>query len=276
MAIYAIGDIQGCYDDLQRLLDKINFRVDKDKLWFAGDLVNRGPDSLKTLRFIKSLGDRAITVLGNHDLTLLAIAEGFTKPKQHTLDKILKAPDRDELLFWLRHQKLLHHCEKRGYTMVHAGIYHQWDLQQAKQRAQEVESILQSKFYLEFFTHMYGNKPDKWDAQLNNWDRLRFITNAFSRMRYCTPDGTLNFSDNHSPGTQKKGYLPWYELCKAQSSEHKIVFGHWSTLAGNTNTKNIYALDTGCLWGGELTAIKLGKKKHKGKNYKHKFFKVNC
>jgi bis(5'-nucleosyl)-tetraphosphatase (symmetrical) len=276
MAIYAIGDIQGCYDDLQRLLDKINFNINKDKLWFAGDIVNRGPDSLKTLRFIKSLGDSAITVLGNHDLTLLAIAEGHTKSKQHTLDKILKAPDRDELLFWLRHQKLLHHCKKRGYTMVHAGIYHQWNLKQAKQLAHEVEHILQSRSYLEFFKHMYGNTPNKWNKQLNNWDRLRFITNVFSRMRYCSTDGTLNFSDNNKPGTQQKGYYPWFNLCKTQSAKNKIIFGHWSTLAGNTGIDNIYALDTGCLWEGELTAIKLGKKKHKGRDYQHKFFKVNC
>jgi bis(5'-nucleosyl)-tetraphosphatase (symmetrical) len=276
MAIYALGDIQGCYDDLQRLLDKINFRVDKDKLWFAGDLVNRGPDSLKTLRFIKSLGDRAIVVLGNHDLTLLAIAEGHNKPKNHTLDKILKAPDRDELLFWLRHQKLLHHNKKRGYTMVHAGIYHLWNLKQAQQFAKEVETILQSSHYRDFFTHMYGNMPNCWNNQLKNWDRLRFITNVFSRMRYCTPDGTLNFSDNKQPGTQQTGYYPWYKLCKIHGTSNKIIFGHWSTLEGDTETDNIYALDTGCLWGGELTAIKLGKKKHKGSNYSHQITSIGC
>ncbi len=276
MAIYAIGDIQGCYIDLRRLLDKINFQQGKDKLWFAGDLVNRGPDSLQTLRFIKSLGKSAISVLGNHDLSLLAIASGYQKPKTHTLTQILKAPDRDELLHWLRHQKLLHHHQKRGYLMSHAGIYPQWDLEQAKKYALEVETILQADNYADFFAHMYGNTPNLWNENLRSWDRLRFITNAFTRMRYCTPYGQLNFSDNKYPGTQKRGLHPWYTQSQIQSVDNKVIFGHWSTLVGETKSPYIYALDTGCLWGGELTAMKLAKKKYKGKQYTHQFFKVHC
>jgi bis(5'-nucleosyl)-tetraphosphatase (symmetrical) len=276
MATYAIGDIQGCYDDLQHLLDKINFCEKTDYLWFAGDLVNRGPDSLKTLRFIKSLGNHAITVLGNHDLTLLALSEGIAKVKHHTLNKVLKAHDRDELLYWLRHQKLIHHNSELGYTMVHAGIYHRWNLKKAIQLAAEVEKVLRSKHYKQFFSHMYGNAPDKWSNKLTKWDRLRFITNTFTRMRYCTIDGKLNFSDNGYPGTQQSTYHPWYTLTETQSLKNRIVFGHWSSLQGKTCTKNIFALDTGCLWSGKLTAIKLAKKKNKGKYYKHKFFTVKC
>ncbi|MFK5987071.1 MAG: symmetrical bis(5'-nucleosyl)-tetraphosphatase [Pseudomonadota bacterium] len=276
MAIYAIGDIQGCYDELRRLLDKINFRFDQDKLWFAGDIVNRGPDSLKTMRFIKSMGKQAVTVLGNHDLTLLAIAAGYNKPKNHTLDEILNAPDRDELINWLRHQKLLHHNEKRGYTMIHAGLYPHWSFEQAKLYALEVEQLLQSDNYQDYFAYMYGNTPIRWNEQLVSWDRIRFITNVYSRMRYSTVSGQLNFSDNNSPGTQQEGFYPWYTLCKIQSLDNKIIFGHWSTLSGDTQTNNIYALDTGCLWGGELTAMKLGKKKQKGTDFTHQFFKLNC
>jgi bis(5'-nucleosyl)-tetraphosphatase (symmetrical) len=276
MATYAIGDIQGCYDDLQQLLDKINFCDKTDTLWFAGDLVNRGPDSLKTLRFIKSLGKNAVTVLGNHDLTLLALSQGISKVKHHTLNKVLKAHDRDELLYWLRHQKLIHHNSELGYTMVHAGIYHQWNLKKSIQLAAEVEKVLQSKNYKQFFSHMYGNEPQKWNDKLTKWDRLRFITNTFTRMRYCTVDGKLSFSDNGYPGSQQSNYHPWYRLAKTQSLKNRIIFGHWSSLVGKTRTKNIYALDTGCLWSGKLTAIKLAKKKHKGKHYEHKFFTVKC
>jgi len=276
MAIYAIGDIQGCYYNLRLLLDKFNFSPEKDKLWLAGDVVNRGPDSLKTIRFIKSLGKRAITVLGNHDLTLLAIASGHKKTKHHTLNAILNAPDAEDLIYWLRHQKILHHDNKRGYTMTHAGIYPSWDLKSAQKYANEVETILRSDNYQDFFAHMYGNMPNSWSEQLTSWNRLRFITNAFTRMRYCDSQFQLNFSEKHTPGNQNIKLLPWYEKSTIQSLDNKILFGHWSTLGGLTGRENMYALDTGCLWGGALTAIKLGKKKHKGKNYKHQFYSINC
>jgi len=276
MAIYAIGDLQGCFKPLQRLLDKIQFDPTNDKLWFAGDLVNRGPQSLETLRFVKSLGSSAVTVLGNHDLTLLAMAEGFGKSKNHTLDDILNAPDRDELLHWLRNQPLFHYNEKRGYCMVHAGVPMLWDISTAVIRAHEVEKVLRSDRYHEFLAHMFGNTPTLWHDELRGWDRLRYITNCFTRMRYCTQNGALEFHSKGAPGTQEDGYFPWYELKNRPNIKDKIIFGHWSTLAGITNQEGVYALDTGCLWGGKLTAMKLGKKKQKYQPIKHKLIQIHC
>lgn len=257
MATYAIGDIQGCFDALEFLLEKISFDRKKDTLWFAGDLVNRGDKSLETLRFIKALGDKAIIVLGNHDLTLLALSEGCEKIRHHTLDDILNAPDKEELIDWLRFQPLLHHDNTLGYTMIHAGLPPQWDLSLAQQCAHEVEQVLRSDNYRDFLAHMFGNKPKQWDANLQGWDRLRFITNSFTRMRYCKPSGKLNFTDKGIIGSQKKGYIPWYEVPDRKSRDLNIIFGHWSTLFGHTSQPNVYALDTGCLWGGSLTAMRL-------------------
>ncbi|MCU7836070.1 MAG: symmetrical bis(5'-nucleosyl)-tetraphosphatase [gamma proteobacterium symbiont of Taylorina sp.] len=257
MATYAIGDIQGCFDSLQVLLDKISFDPDKDILWFAGDLVNRGDKSLATLRYIKSLGDSAICVLGNHDLTLLALSEGNTKAKHHTLYNILAAPDREELLGWLRHRPLFYHDSQLNYAMVHAGLPPQWTLKKAKKCANEVEAILQGNDFPEFMANMFGNQPAKWAKNLKGWDRLRFITNCFTRMRYCKPKGKLNFKDKGVIGSQKKGNIPWYEVPGRKSRNDRIIFGHWSTLFGQTSHPNVYALDTGCLWGGRLTAMRL-------------------
>jgi len=276
MAIYAIGDIQGCYNPLRRLLDKIQFDPSKDKLWFAGDLVNRGPHSLKTLRFVKSLGDRAVTVLGNHDLTLLAMSEGYGKSKNHTLDDILTAPDRDELLYWLRCQPLFHHNVKRGYSMVHAGVPRQWDTVTALARSHEVETVLRSDNYHKFLANMFGNTPTIWHDKLQGWDRLRYITNCFTRMRYCAKNGALEFHFKGAPGSQENDFCPWYDLKQRKAANDKIIFGHWSTLAGITNREGAYALDTGCLWGGKLTAMKLGKKKHKALYTKHKLIQISC
>jgi len=257
MATYAIGDIQGCFDALEFLLEKISFNAEKDTLWFAGDLVNRGDKSLQTLRYIKSLGDSAISVLGNHDLTLLALSEGSEKRIRHTMDDILTAPDRDELIHWLRHRPLLHHDKKLGYAMVHAGLPPQWDLKTARSCAHEVEKVLQSDDYPDFMANMFGDKPKKWHKDLAGWDRLRFITNCLTRMRYCKPKGKLNFSDKGPIGSQKDGYIPWYETPERKSSDLRIIFGHWSTLFGYTSKNNVFALDTGCLWGGNLTAMRL-------------------
>ncbi len=257
MATYAIGDIQGCFDALEFLLEKIAFDPLKDTLWFAGDLVNRGDKSLETLRFIKNLGERAISVLGNHDLTLLALSEGCENIKHHTLDDILNAPDRTELIDWLRTQPLLHHDKSLGYTMVHAGLPPQWDLKLAQQCAHEVEQVLRSDNYREFLANMFGNKPRKWKNSLQGWDRLRFITNSFTRMRYCKPSGKLNFTDKGVIGSQKEGYIPWYEVPNRKNQDLKIIFGHWSTLFGHTSQPDVFALDTGCLWGGSLTAMRL-------------------
>ena len=260
MATYAIGDLQGCYDSLLRLLDNLKFDSANDTLWFAGDLVNRGPDSLSTLRFVKSLGDHAITVLGNHDLHLLAIAAKHKNTNDKGLKDILSANDAGELLDWLRKQPLLHHDSQLNFTMVHAGIYPEWDLKTAQQSANELEVVLRSDDYLEFILNMYGNLPEKWDDKLQGWDRLRFICNSFTRMRYCEKDGTLNFKSHGAPGTHPENTLPWFDISNRKISEERIVFGHWSTL-GKITKKNIYALDTGCVWGGQLTALRLEKEK---------------
>jgi bis(5'-nucleosyl)-tetraphosphatase (symmetrical) len=258
MTTYAIGDIQGGFDALEFLLEKICFDPKNDRLWFVGDLVNRGDKSLETLRFIKKLGNNAISVLGNHDLTLLALADGNKVLKKHTLDGILNAPDREELLHWLRHRPLLHHDNTLGYTMVHAGLPPQWDLQMSQQCAHEVEQVLRSDQYHEFLGQMFGDKPKKWHNDLKGWDRLRFITNSLTRMRYCKPNGKLNFKDKGQLGSQKPGYIPWYEVQKHRHAGLKIIFGHWATLFGYTSQSHVYALDTGCLWGGSLTAMELG------------------
>ena len=256
MATYAIGDLQGCYDSLLRLLDKLNFDPAQDTLWFAGDLVNRGPDSLSSLRFVKSLAEHAVTVLGNHDLHLLAIAAKHKNTNDDGLKAILKADDAGELLNWLRTQPLLHHDKELGFTMVHAGIYPHWDLQTAQHYAHELESVLRSDDYLDFVFNMYGNLPGKWNSDLQSWDRLRFICNSFTRMRYVEHDSTLNFHSHGAPGTHPENTLPWFELPSRKTTNDRIVFGHWSTL-GKINQKNIYALDTGCVWGGELTALRI-------------------
>lgn len=256
MATYAIGDLQGCYASLLRLLEKIKFDDTKDTLWFAGDLVNRGPDSLSTLRFVKSLGDSAITVLGNHDLHLLAIAAKHKKTKDSRIKDIIKAEDSDELLHWVRHQPLLHHDPHLNYTMVHAGIYPKWSIKKAIKYAHELEDVLRSEYYIEFIYHMYGNLPDKWDKELTRWKRYRFICNSFTRMRYCEKDGTLNFKSHGAPGIHPKNTLPWFDVPKRKAENDRIIFGHWSTL-GKINKHNVYALDTGCVWGGELTALRI-------------------
>ena len=255
MATYAIGDLQGCYDSLLHLLEKLKFDDTKDKLWFAGDLINRGPDSLSTLRFVKSLGDCAITVLGNHDLHLLAIAYGVKTTRSTDLQRILDAEDKDELLNWLSIQPLLHHDAKLNFTLTHAGIYPLWSLEQAKTYAIELENELKNNLN-EFLNNMYGDKPDKWNESLTGFERLRFICNCFTRMRYCHHDSTLDLTCNGAPGTIPKGTLPWFEIDERKIKDEALLFGHWSTL-GKINKKNIYPLDTGCVWGGKLTALKI-------------------
>ncbi len=258
MAIYAIGDIQGCFDELQRLLEKIRFEPGCDTLWFTGDLVNRGPKSLETLRFIKQLGKHAIAVLGNHDLHLLAIDAGYSKLRKNsdTLAPILVASDREELLEWLRYRPLLHFDAELNTAMLHAGLPPQWDIIQAQQHATEVETVLRGKKWKKFFKHMYGNRPDCWNEKLQGWDRLRFIVNCFTRLRYCSAEGKLDFREKGKPGSQPAGLLPWFEIPDRKSRDIRIIFGHWSTL-GLRQTDNICAIDTGCLWGGSLTAVQL-------------------
>ena len=256
MAIYAIGDIQGCFASLEKLLDKIEFNKAQDTLWFAGDLVNRGPDSLSTLRFVKALGDGAITVLGNHDLHLLAIAADHKNTRDKSLKKILKAKDGPELIHWLRNRPLIHHDDELGFTMAHAGIYPRWSLKRALEYAEELHQVLQGDQYLDFIHHMYGNKPKKWKKKLSGWDRLRFICNAFTRMRYCDIDGKLDFKRNSTPKVEASDIIPWFDVPGRKMKSQRILFGHWSTL-GLLKRTDVYALDTGCVWGGQLTALRI-------------------
>ena len=259
MATYAVGDIQGCGTEFRQLLELIRFDPATDKLWLVGDLVNRGADSLGVLRRVKSLGDAAITVLGNHDLHLLAVAEGVAElHRSDTLNEILNAPDRDELLAWLRAQRLLH--VEGDWVLVHAGLLPQWSVKQAQERAHEVETALRGKHFREFLKRMYGNQPDHWDDDLTAYKRLRVITNAFTRMRICTMRGEMEFKFKGEVRDIPPGYVPWFEVPGRASAEATMICGHWSAL-GLKMTPNVIALDTGCLWGGPLSAIRLEDRK---------------
>lgn len=255
MATYAIGDVQGCYSELQELLAAIKFDPQADRLWFAGDLVNRGPNSLEVLRFVKNLGN-AVVVLGNHDLHLLSLANGHPY-KDHTMYDVLAAPDCQELIDWLRQQPLLHYDAKLGYLMTHAGLPPQWSLAQAQNYAEEVETQLNDDRYAEFLDHIYGNQPDTWREDLTGWDRLRYIVNALTRLRFCTPSGKLDLVSVGKAGSQPPGFLPWFQVQNRACRDVNIVFGHWAALEGVTHTPQVFALDTGCAWGGSLTALRL-------------------
>lgn len=258
MPVWAIGDLQGCLDPLDRLLDRIRFDPAADTVWFCGDLVNRGPRSLETLRRIRDLGDRAISVLGNHDLHLLAVATGKQKrlKRKDTLDKILAAPDRDDLIEWLRHRPLMHHDPVTGYTMVHAGLPPAWGLDESMAAAAELEACIRSAALPHFVEEMYGNLPDRWSPELKGMERLRFITNCLTRLRYCRIDGRLDLGFKGAPGHAPADVLPWFRVPQRRSAGLKIVFGHWSTLGAITDP-GVFPLDTGCVWGGRLTAMRL-------------------
>ena len=257
MAIYAIGDVQGCLSELHQLLEKIRFDPAGDRLWFCGDLVNRGPASLETLRFIRSLGDTAISVLGNHDLHLLAVSTGAQSLKRKdTLRTILDAPDAGELLDWLRHRPMLHYSKPLKTALVHAGLPPQWSVKKARKLAREVEECLRHGDYHAFFQQMYGNKPARWRNSLTGIERLRFITNALTRIRYCDEKGRLDFDNKLGPNGNGNGLMPWFRVPGRKSASKRIVFGHWSTL-GFVNENNVIGLDTGCVWGGQLTAYRL-------------------
>jgi bis(5'-nucleosyl)-tetraphosphatase (symmetrical) len=255
MATIAIGDVQGCYDQLMRLLERAGYDERRDVLWFVGDLVNRGPQSARVVRFARSLGERQVTVLGNHDLALLVIAEAIKKPHRgDTYDELLAAPDRDELVAWLRHQKMLH--AGNGYAMVHAGLLPQWTLARAAELAREVEAALRGSDYREFLKHMYGNEPADWRDDLAGYDRLRVIVNAMSRMRLVTPGGRMEFSHKAGPANLPAGYLPWYDAPGRASRGDRILFGHWAAL-GLMQREDVVCLDTGCVWGRALSALRL-------------------
>ncbi|MDD1781623.1 symmetrical bis(5'-nucleosyl)-tetraphosphatase [Enterovibrio sp. ZSDZ35] len=262
MATYLVGDIQGCYRDLRDLLDLVHFDRSKDHLYIAGDLVARGPDSLSVLRFVRDLGEHGHTVLGNHDLHLLAVAEGIMKPKaKDKTQPILDAEDCAELLLWLRHQPLLIHKafpngQAPGFVMTHAGIPPCWSLETATQQAQGVEAILQSDDYVWLLQHMYANEPAVWDASLKGIESYRFTINALTRMRYLTPEGGLDMHCKRPPEDVTDGSLvPWFDVKKRQPIDETCIFGHWAALGGVINDQ-FMGLDTGCVWGGSLTMVR--------------------
>lgn len=258
MATYAIGDIQGCLEPLKCLLEKISFNPQKDSLWLAGDLINRGPDTLATLRFLYQLRDRLTIVLGNHDLHFIAVYYGLRKQgKSDTLQQLLSAPDCADLVYWLRQQKLVHRDAHLGYAMVHAGIPPQWSLQEAVTRAQEVEAVLRSDNPEDFLAGMYGNTPALWRDELTGVERWRVITNYFTRMRFCNAQGELELQTKENADSAPEGFAPWFLFSQRKTAEDKIIFGHWAALEGQVNVPNVFALDTGCVWGGALTAMRL-------------------
>jgi len=255
MATIAIGDVQGCYDQLMRLLERAGFDERRDVLWFVGDLVNRGPQSLATVRFVKGLGNRAVTVLGNHDLNLLAVAEGIRKPHRGDTDgDVRAAPDRDELLAWLRQRKMMH--VENGYAMVHAGLLPQWSVSQALALAREVEEALSGPGYRQFLRDMYGNEPARWRDDLAGADRLRIIVNAMARMRLTSPDGALELGYKLGLEGMPQGYVRWYDAPNRASRGTTIIFGHWAAL-GVIVREDVVCLDSGCVWGRALSALRL-------------------
>lgn len=257
MSTYAIGDVQGCFSALEKLLTHINFDASKDVLWFAGDIVNRGSQSLEVLRFIKKLGEKHIVVLGNHDLNLLAVAYGVReKHKYDTLDAVLAAPDRDELLDWLRYRPLIHFDKQKNMALVHAGLASVWSIEQALSLASEVEYALQHDV-LTLIKTMYGDQPEKWNDHLTGDERLRCIINYCTRMRFCHKDGRLNLSYKGEIENKPADLTPWFEMPARKNANIDILFGHWAALNGKTNTPHIFALDTGCAWGHCLTALRL-------------------
>lgn len=258
MATYAIGDIQGCYHAFQALLARIEFNQNKDQLWLVGDLINRGSGTLEVLRWCYAHRDNLRVVLGNHDLHALVVAEGIVAAHRgDTLDALMVAEDRDTLLTWLRHQPLIY--KDADYLMVHAGLLPQWTVEQSMLYAAEVEDALRSKDYLHFLKHMYGNLPNHWDAELSGLDRLRVITNAATRLRICTPEGEMEFKFKGELKDVPDGYVPWFDVPKRATKDIQVIFGHWSAL-GLQQRENVFALDTGCLWGGNLTAMNLSTK----------------
>lgn len=262
MATYAIGDVQGCFDALQALLRRIAFRPRQDTLWFTGDLVNRGPKSVEVLRLVMDLGASAVTVLGNHDLHLLAVAHGATPAlASDTFQDVLRAPDRDRLLRWLRQRSLLYQDARLGFALVHAGMLPQWDLTTARRLAGEVEAALRGARFVEFLAHMYGDRPDRWDARLQGYERLRVIVNALTRLRYCDTEGRMDLTPVGAPGSQPAHLKPWFQVRARGAHEPTIVFGHWSAL-GIWDQDGVIGIDSGCLWGGSLTAVRLDARPH--------------
>jgi bis(5'-nucleosyl)-tetraphosphatase (symmetrical) len=260
MALYLIGDIQGCDAPLQRLLDRLDFSPSRDTLYLMGDLVNRGPASAQVLRRLMSYGDAARCLLGNHDLHLLAAAHGIRPThRQDTLQGILEAPDRSSLLDWVRHQRLalLEHLQGQEILMVHAGVLPGWTAEQTLALAAEVEAVLRGPKLVAFLGQMYGNTPTQWNDGLHGTDRLRVIVNALTRLRFCSAEGQMEFESKEGAGGAPAGYMPWFDVPGRRTANTTVAFGHWSTL-GWLNRSDVLSLDTGCVWGGCLSALKLG------------------
>ena len=265
MATYVIGDVQGCFESLQKLLEACAFQADEDMLWFVGDLVNRGPESLQTLYFVRDLGERAVVVLGNHDLHLLGVWAGHRQfHHTDTLAPVLEAPDCDALMHWLRHRRIAHF--EHGVLMVHAGVWPGWSLEDTLRHAQELEAALRSPDYARVFAQLYGSTPAQWSDELAGAERLRAMTNVFTRMRFCRPDGELDFHHKGRLGSAPPPLLPWFDVPGRKTAGLPIVCGHWSAL-GLYLREDLLALDTGCLWGGKLTALRLDDRR---------LFQVDC
>ncbi len=255
MATFAIGDVQGCFEELEQLLGEIGFSPARDRLWFVGDLVNRGPRSLDVVRFVQGLGDRAVVVQGNHDLHLLAFAAGHAKRRaDDTFDDLLAAADRDALLDWLRFRPMLH--VEGEYLMVHAGLLPVWSVEQAQDLAAEVEAELRARRYRLFLAELYGSRPEAWDDDLRGMDRLRVIVNAMTRMRFCSPEGVMELRLKGEVEQAPPGFMPWFAVPGRKTRGVPIICGHWSAL-GLKLTRDLLALDTACVWGGALTAVRL-------------------
>jgi bis(5'-nucleosyl)-tetraphosphatase (symmetrical) len=255
MALYLIGDVQGCDAPLGRLLEEIDYSPSRDTLYLLGDLVNRGPASGAVVRRLMGYGDSAQCLLGNHDLSLLAVAHGRRAPHRNdTMDKVLLAPDRGALIEWLRHQRMAIHAH--GLLMVHGGVLPQWDAAQTLRLAAEVEDVLRGPGLVDFLSEMYGNQPAQWDDALKGADRLRVIVNALTRLRFCTPEGVMDLKSSGGPADAPPGYLPWFDVPGRKTADTTIAFGHWSTL-GLLQRRDIISLDTGCVWGGCLSALRL-------------------
>jgi bis(5'-nucleosyl)-tetraphosphatase (symmetrical) len=252
---YLIGDVQGCCNALDRLLAEIGFSPSRDRIHVLGDLVNRGPQSLATLRLLRSFGDAAVCLLGNHDLHLLAVAHGGRKPnRSDTLSDILQAPDRDAWIDWLRHRPMA--LQAQGWLMVHAGVLPQWDVATTLDLAREVETVLRGPDVGAFLSVMYGNEPLRWTAQIEGAARLRLIINVLTRIRFCTADGTLDLASKEGAGATPPGHFAWFDAPGRLTAGTPVAFGHWSTL-GLVNRPDLLALDTGCVWGGQLTAVRV-------------------
>ncbi|MCJ8170291.1 symmetrical bis(5'-nucleosyl)-tetraphosphatase [Atopomonas sediminilitoris] len=258
MTHYAVGDLQGCLEPLHCLLKRVDFSPSRDTLWVAGDMVNRGPQSLETLRYLRGLGNAVVAVLGNHDLHLIACALVDERQRRSdTLRPILEAPDSADLIDWLRMQPLMHDDRRLGFSMVHAGVPPQWSREKALKRAAEVQYVLRDQHAItDFLRQMYGNLPARWDKKLQGVERLRLITNYFTRMRFTHPDGTLDLTSKEGLDSAPEGFAPWFSHPRAMAGE-RLIFGHWAALEGQCEVPGLFALDTGCVWGGRLTLLNL-------------------